>query len=122
VLALLKDLQTRFDFSYLFVAHDLGVVEQIADRIIVMYRGQIVEMGSRDDIFDRPRHPYTCSLLNAVPELRGTEDNGYTLVQNDYRAPPPPSGLTEDRRYRGQADERPSLIEVDPGHLAAFSA
>jgi peptide/nickel transport system ATP-binding protein len=122
VLALLKDLQQRFGFSYLFIAHDLGVVEQIADRILVMYRGQVVEMGSRDDIFDRPRHPYTCLLLNAVPELGGDAAGGYRLIQNAYRAPAPPQGWTEDARYHGREEERPRLVEVGPGHSAAFSA
>jgi peptide/nickel transport system ATP-binding protein len=122
VLQLLADLKQRFGFSYLFIAHDLGVVEQIADRIIVMYRGKIVELGSREDIFDRPRHPYTCSLLNAVPELRGTDHGGYRLVDHDFRAPPAPAGYAEDRRFRGQADARPSLLEVGAGHFVAFSA
>jgi peptide/nickel transport system ATP-binding protein len=121
VLDLLKDLQSRFDFSYLFIAHDLGVVEQIADRIIVMYRGKIVEIGSNADIFGRPRHPYTCSLLNAVPELSGNRSQGYRLVQNDYHAPAPPSGLAHDRRYLDNADDSSRLIEISPGHLAAFS-
>ncbi len=121
VLSLLKDLQARFGFSYLFIAHDLGVVEQIADRIMVMYRGQVVELASRDALFDQPRHPYTCSLLNAVPELSGDEQQGYRLLQNNYTAPAPPDGLQEDLRYRGDNAHRPRLLEVADGHYAAFS-
>jgi peptide/nickel transport system ATP-binding protein len=122
VLALLQDLQTHFGFSYLFIAHDLGVVEQIADRILVMYRGQVVEIGRRDDIFDHPRHPYTCSLLNAVPELGGDAGSGYRLIQHAVACPSPPAGWADDQRYRGKADARPQLVEVGPGHFAAFSA
>lgn len=121
VLDLLKDLQSRFAFSYLFIAHDLGVVEQIADRIVVMFRGGIVEIGSNSDIFARPRHPYTCSLLNAVPELSGNQSAGYRLVQNDYHAPAPPQGFVHDRRYLDNVDDSSELIEVAPGHMAAFS-
>lgn len=121
VLELLKNLQLQFDFSYLFIAHDMGVVEQIADRIIVMFRGRIVEMGSRDDILDRPRHTYTCSLLNAVPELSGNEAQGYRLTQKEYTAPAPPDGMLEDLRYRGDTQARSTLVEVGEGHFAAFS-
>jgi peptide/nickel transport system ATP-binding protein len=122
ILKLFKSLQSRFDFSYLFIAHDLGVVEEIADRIIVMFRGRIVEMAGRDQIFDRPRHPYTCSLLNAVAELSGDAEGGYRLTQREFRAPHPPQGLTEDRRYLGEAGAKVTLVEVAEGHLAAFSA
>jgi peptide/nickel transport system ATP-binding protein len=121
VLKLLKKLQARFNFSYLFIAHDLGVVEQIADRILVMFRGQVVEIASRNDIFDHPRHPYTCSLLNAVAELGGDAEQGYHLVQKEFAAPPPPAGLIEDLRYRGIAQARAELFEIGDGHFAAFS-
>jgi oligopeptide/dipeptide ABC transporter ATP-binding protein len=87
-----------------------------------MYRGQVVEIGRRDDIFDRPRHPYSCSLLNAVPELGGDSASGYRLIQHAIAAPTPPAGWAVDQRYRGRADARPQLVEVGPGHFAAFSA
>lgn len=122
ILKLFKELQSRFDFSYLFIAHDLGVVEEIADRIIVMFRGRIVEMAERDQIFERPRHPYTCSLLNAVAELSGDEESGYRLIQREFRAPPPPQGLSEDRRYLGERGAAVDLVEVAKGHFAAYSA
>jgi peptide/nickel transport system ATP-binding protein len=121
ILRLFKDLQRRFDFSYFFIAHDLGVVEQIADRIMVMYRGKIVEIGSRDDLFDRPRHPYTCSLLNAVPELSGSPEQGYRLTPHAFRAPAPPAGYVEDRVFRHGAGDAPVLVELEQGHFAAFS-
>lgn len=67
VLNLLQSLQQRFNLTYLFVSHDLGVVRHVADRIAVMYLGKIVELGDRDEIYNAPKHPYTRALLSAVP-------------------------------------------------------
>ena len=67
ILNLLRDLQRRLDFTILFVAHDLAVVEHLCDRVAVMYLGRIVELGTRDEVFDNPRHPYTEALLSSVP-------------------------------------------------------
>ena len=67
IIALLADLQARLGVSYLFVAHDLSVVRSIADRVAVMYLGRIVELARREDLFERPSHPYTQALLSAVP-------------------------------------------------------
>jgi peptide/nickel transport system ATP-binding protein len=67
VLRLLKDLQSEFGVAYLFISHDMAVVENISDRVAVMYLGQIVEMGTRDQVFSNPRHPYTKRLIEAVP-------------------------------------------------------
>jgi peptide/nickel transport system ATP-binding protein len=79
VLELFAELQKKHGFSCLFISHDLGVVEQVADRVIVMQDGRIVEEGPRDDIFDNPRHPYTRKLLAAVPGLESTGDGGVRL-------------------------------------------
>ena len=68
ILNLLKDLQDEFQLSYLFISHDMAVIHHICDRVAVMYDGKIVEEGSRDEIIQRPRHPYTQRLLAAVPE------------------------------------------------------
>ncbi|SOC92265.1 peptide/nickel transport system ATP-binding protein [Rhizobium sp. AN5] len=73
VLELLADLQKRYGFSCLFISHDLGVVEQLADRVVVMRDGAIVEQGNRDDIFDAPQSEYTRALLSAIPTLTRTE-------------------------------------------------
>lgn len=73
ILNLLMDLQDEFNFSYLFIAHDLSVVKHISDKIGVMYLGKIVEKGTRNDIFDNPKHPYTNILLSAVPKLTGND-------------------------------------------------
>jgi peptide/nickel transport system ATP-binding protein len=79
VLELLAKLQQRHGFSCLFISHDLSVVEQVADRVIVMQDGQIVEGGSRDEIFDAPKHEYTRKLLSAIPALESTPSGGVRL-------------------------------------------
>lgn len=71
ILNLLMDLQKKFNLTYLFISHDLGVVQHMCDDIAVMYQGQIVEAARRDDFFNRPQHPYSQALLSAVPRLDG---------------------------------------------------
>ena len=83
VLETLMSLQRSYGFACLLISHDLGVVEQIADRVVVMLRGHIVEEGSRDEVFDRPTHPYTRRLLQAVPELRGDARQGFRVQVRD---------------------------------------
>jgi peptide/nickel transport system ATP-binding protein len=79
ILALLARLQSQLGFACLFITHDLAVVEQIADRVIVMHQGEIVEEGTRDDILDRPAHAYTRRLLGAIPMLDPTGTGGLRL-------------------------------------------
>ena len=79
VLELFDDLQKKHGFSCLFISHDLGVVEQVADRVVVMQDGRIVEQGTRDQIFDDPKHAYTRKLLAAVPRLQATPEGGVSL-------------------------------------------
>ena len=67
VINLLEDLKRKLGLSYLFVAHDLSVIRHLSDRVAVMYKGEFVEVGKVDDIFDHPQHPYTKSLLSAIP-------------------------------------------------------
>src|SRR5690606_2438407 len=83
VLELFAQLQRRHGFSCLFISHDLGVVEQVADRVIVMRHGEIVEQGSREDIFDRPQHEYTRKLLSAIPALVPTASGGIEMHWRD---------------------------------------
>jgi len=79
VLELFAELQDRHGFSCLFISHDLGVVEQVADRVLVMQNGRIIEQGSRDAVFDRPQHAYTRELLSAIPALIPTASGGMQL-------------------------------------------
>ena len=92
ILNLLKDLQVKFNISYLFVTHNISVVAYLADEVAVMYLGRIVEQGSVDDVLNRPQHPYTCALLSAVPRI---DESGHESIQLDGDIPSPaepPSG------------------------------
>jgi peptide/nickel transport system ATP-binding protein len=90
ILDLIADLKTQFDTAILFITHDLGVIAQVSDRIGVMYAGELVEVGSTERIFRRPRHPYTLSLLATVPKLAGESA--------DYRFKPIPGRMPDLRR------------------------
>jgi peptide/nickel transport system ATP-binding protein len=92
VLALFLELQQRHGFSCLFISHDLGVVEQVADRVVVMERGRIVEEGDRDQIFDHPRRDYTRTLLSAIPALESVSGGGVRLKWR-FDAPPSTGSL-----------------------------
>jgi peptide/nickel transport system ATP-binding protein len=101
VLELLADLQKRYGFSCLFISHDLGVVEQLADRVVVMRDGAIVEQGSRDVIFDSPQSDYTRALLSAIPTLTRTE----TGVSLNWRFAPDEAAQVQGKQAQGkQAD------------------
>ena len=91
VLNLLVDLQTQFDLSYIFVAHDLSVVDYVSDRVMVMYLGHVVEVATRDEIYQRPRHPYTEALLAAIPrhEVGGKRRRALPGGMPDPSNPPP---------------------------------
>ena len=127
ILTLLRSLQAEFDLTYVFISHDLSVIRQIADRVAVMYLGAVVELGSADALFDRPSHPYTASLLSAVPvpDPEGKETRHPLPLSGDLPSSvSPPSGCLFHTRcpYR-QAErcdsERPLLRLLEPGHEAA---
>lgn len=124
VLDLLAGLQVRFGLGFLFISHDLAVVRQLADRVVVLYLGRVVESGPAEGVFRTPRHPYTVSLLSAVPrpEPRGSRRRIVLAGELPSPADPPPGCPFHPRcpiaRSRCK-DEDPPLAEVSPGHLAA---
>ncbi len=125
-LNLLQDLQQEFSLTYLFVAHDLSVVEHISDRVAVMYCGRIVELAPTDDLFARPMHPYTEALLSAVPvadpRLRGKRARIRLTGEVADPASPPPGCAFHPRCGYAEArcrTEVPQLREVAPGHVSA---
>ncbi len=92
ILNLLKDLQNRMNLTYLFVAHDLAMVQHMSDRIVVMYLGKIVEENSGTELYRQPLHPYTQSLLRSIPEVR-PEKHGFTVLKGEIPSPEnPPQG------------------------------
>ncbi|MCY1128212.1 ABC transporter ATP-binding protein [Frigidibacter sp. RF13] len=111
VLTLLRDLQEELGLSYLFISHDMAVVENISDRVAVMYLGQIVEMGSRAQIFGNPQHPYTCRLIEAVP-VPDPEHRRPPGVRLTGEIPTPVHSV-------GAGPERVRLTDVGGGHLVA---
>jgi len=125
IINLLMDLQDEFKLSYLFVAHDLAVVEHISHRVAVMYLGRIVEMADKRDLFEMPLHPYSEALLSAVPIPKSSaRGRKRVILTGDVPSPinPPPGCHFHTRcpyampRCRIEA---PALREVTPGHLAA---
>src|SRR5205823_3833424 len=124
ILNLLQDLQAEFGLSYLFVAHDLSIVEHIADRVAVMYVGKLVETGTTEDLFGNPMHPYTEALLSSVPrpdpETKGEE----IVLAGEVPSPAnPPTGCYFHPRcpYAQEicTTEEPPLRDVGPGCRAA---
>src|SRR5438552_5743684 len=126
VVNLLESLQRDFGLTYLFIAHDLSLVRHISDRVAVMYLGKIVAIGLKEDIYDRPSHPYTQALLSAVhieePTQRGKRKR--IVLEDDVQSPAnPPSGCVfRTRCWKAQqicAEEVPALIDRGQGHPSA---
>jgi peptide/nickel transport system ATP-binding protein len=124
VLNLLEDLQEEFDLTYLFVAHDLSVVEHISDRVAVMYVGYVVEVAPTDELFRNPKMPYTEALIGAIPPPTPRLRSRPLRLPGEVPSPAnPPSGCYFHPRCQYAQDickvERPPLREVSPGHYAA---
>ena len=123
VLNLMMDLQDQLNLTYLFVSHDLSVVSQISDRVIVMYVGKIVESGTPKQIFESPKHPYTSALLSSVPKADPRLRQERIVLKGEVaNAADPPSGCTFRTRCPNPTDDcrdgnnEMGLIEVSPGH------
>jgi oligopeptide/dipeptide ABC transporter ATP-binding protein len=126
VINLLVDLQRDHDLTYLFIAHDLSVIEHIADRVAVMYLGKVVELATRDDLYREPLMPYTQALLSAVPVADPKARKERIILQGDVPSPAnPPSGCVFHPRCHHPAKDEacsrivPPLEEKASGHFAA---
>lgn len=124
VLNLMKDIQSEFGFSYLFISHDLSVVNYIGDRVAVMYLGEIVELADNTELFNNSVHPYTQALLSAVPVADVTYKRERTYLEGDVPSPlNPPSGCKFRTRCKYAteicAQEKPELKNLGNNHFAA---
>ena len=122
ILELLKELQPQFQMAIIFITHDLGVVANVADRVAVMYAGKVVEVGTADEVFYNPQHPYTWGLLRSMPTLH-TGDTLYAIPGSPPDLLDPPVGdafaLRSDVALEIDRVKEPPMFEVSPTHFAA---
>lgn len=124
VLNLLEDLQKEFQLTYIFIAHDLGVVKHISDRVGVMYLGRLVEITEAEKLYEKPLHPYTKALLASIPIPDPDVHQERELLKGDLPSPSnPPLGCAFHTRCSECMEvcktTRPELVEIEPGHFAA---
>ena len=124
VLNLLKDLQRRFNLTYIFISHDLGVVRHISDRIIVMYLGKVMEISDKSSLFVNPGHPYTYALLSSIPSTRIDNKKERIILSGDVPSPiNPPTGCPFHTRCPFAYDECalkvPEFYQLNEHHSAA---
>ena len=129
IINLLAELQRRLGLTYLFIGHDLSVVRHLCDRVAVMYLGRVMEMGTSEELFSNPRHPYTSALIDAVPNPDPLSEAGRDFVALEGEVPSPlnpPSGCVFHTRCPIAMDVCrdlvPSLIVAEPGRSAACHA
>lgn len=123
ILNLFLDLREQRKLTYLFISHNLAVVEYLADRVAIMYLGRVVELASTSDLFDRPTHPYTRALIADAPRLE-VKAGAYRPIQGELPSPlKPPSGCTFHPRCPSAmarcSTEVPPMLETSPGHYSA---
>ena len=123
ILNLFMDLREQLDLTYLFISHDLGVVEHLSDRVIIMYLGRIVEEAPTEDLFARPNHPYTQALLSEIPRI-DTRKRHFTAIKGEIPSPlNPPTGCHFHPRCPAAMarcrEAAPALREIAPGHRSA---
>ncbi len=124
ILNLLKDLQDRLQLTYLFISHDLSVIEHVCDRIAVMYLGRIVEITTREELYKNPRHPYTRALMSSIPSIGTGKKKMHKILSGEIPSPiNPPSGCAFHPRCSYRIKECseivPRLLPVSPEHFKA---
>ncbi|MGG3888316.1 ABC transporter ATP-binding protein [Metabacillus fastidiosus] len=123
ILELMKDLQKKIETSIIFITHDLGVVANVADRVAVMYGGKLVEIGTVDEVFYNPQHPYTWGLISSMPTLDTKEEELYAIPGTPPNLLYPPKGdaFAPRNEYAMKIDleEQPPMFQVSPTHYAA---
>lgn len=123
ILELMKDLQKKIDTSIIFITHDLGVVANVADRVAVMYGGKIVEIGTADEIFYNPQHPYTWGLISSMPDMETDDEELYSIpgTPPDLLDPPKGDAFAPRNPYVMKIDleQEPPFFKVSDTHYAA---
>ena len=123
IIDLIKSLQKKLDIGIIFITHDLGVVANVADRVAVMYAGKIVEIGTADEVFYQPAHPYTWGLLASMPSMSDSKDELWSIPGSppDLINPPKGDAFATRNRFAMQIDfeEEPPMFRISDTHSAA---